>query len=244
MVHSYKPVFEVKDENELEEGCSFPGPISIIERENGCVLIAYEHGAEYPETFIKYKVKKNDDRLDINIKAVKGNYYNGEELDSKHSLITPWFHIAAIDGTQNEMLRYYRQFFLKFIAENNESRKPYIFYNTWNAQERGKYYGRIPYLKNITFDHMMNEIEIAHRMGIDVFVIDNGWFDGAGEWLPDTERFPDNMKLLKLKLEEYGMKLGLWLNPVMAVKTSEIFKKHPEYMMKNEKGADWYLGTV
>ena len=244
IVHSYGPVFEEKNGSELEEGCSFPGPIFIVDHEKGSFLMAYEHGADYTEVFIEFKVRKNADRLYMNVKAVKGNYYTGEELNVRHPFTTPWFHIAAIDGNKNEMLRYYRQFFLKFIAENNESRKPYIFYNTWNAQERDKYYKGLPYLKNITYDHMISEIEIAYKMGIDVFAIDNGWFQGAGEWLPDAERFPDNLKLIKEKLNEYDMKLGLWFNPIMAVRASQIFQNHPEYMMKNEKGADWYMGTV
>jgi alpha-galactosidase len=80
-------------------------------------------------------------------------------------------------------------------------------------------------------------------MGIDVFVIDNGWFGLAGDWDVDMGRFSSGMKAVKARLDAYGMKLGLWFNPSLVSAGAEIARKHPEYIMKSD-GHDWILHDI
>jgi alpha-galactosidase len=80
-------------------------------------------------------------------------------------------------------------------------------------------------------ERILKEIEEAHEIGIDIFVIDTGWFGKTGDWFVNTKRFPDGMKQVREKLADYGMKLGLWFNPTVAARTSKIVLKHPEYKM-------------
>ena len=89
----------------------------------------------------------------------------------------------------------------------------------------------------------MDEIDVAHRLGIDVFVIDTGWFTKTGDWHVDRRRFPDGLKMVKERLDAYGMKLGLWLNPTLAAESSEIFLAHPEYAMTMD-GERHYQSSV
>jgi len=112
------------------------------------------------------------------------------------------------------------------MNENTESRKPYIFYNTWNFQERNRHWYKKPYLADMTLERMMKEIEVAHQMGIEVFVVDAGWFEKTGDWTPSLKRFPDGMKSISKKLKENGMKLGLWFNPTVAAVSSNMLKYH------------------
>jgi alpha-galactosidase len=88
---------------------------------------------------------------------------------------------------------------------NSESRKPYIFYNTWNFQERNKHWYKKPYLADMTTERMLQEIEVAHKMGIEVFVIDAGWFEKTGDWQHSKTRFPDELKQVKAKLDIYSI---------------------------------------
>lgn len=239
IAHSFMPNFEQRDENELSEGVECPGPIILLEDNDFSSLMAYEHGAEYPDTYLMFDAIKKDNTLNLNIRAFKGNYYNGQIIDSKHPFESPWFHFALCEGSKNELLKYYREFFLKYISENTESRKPYIYYNTWNYQERNRYYRNLPYLYSMNQDRIMKEIDIAHQMGVDVFVIDTGWFDKTGDWLVNTNEFPDGLKSVKEKLNRYHMKLGLWFNPIVAAKTSEIYKAHPEYVISKDGVANF-----
>ena len=92
-------------------------------------------------------------------------------------------------------------------------------------------------------DRILKEIHIAHQMGVDVFVIDTGWYNKTGDWIVNDERFPDMLKSVKEKLDSYGMKLGLWFNPIVAAKTSKVFLEHPEYVMSRD-GKDNFWGKI
>ena len=77
----------------------------------------------------------------------------------------------------------------------------------------------------------LQEIDAAHRMGIDVFVLDTGWYEKTGDWTVSTARFPDGLKAVKAKLDQYNMKLGLWFGPTSAAVSSRIVQQHPEWRM-------------
>ncbi len=243
VVHSFSPNFEVRDIHELAEGCRYPGPITLIENPDHCCILAYEHGAEYPDAYLDFSTSYHDDLLSVVLSAVKGNYYNEQVVEEGHPFVSPWFHFAINRGNKQSILKEYRKFILHYISENQESRKPYIFYNTWNYQERNHYYKGLPYLHSLHQERILKEIDIAHQMGIDVFVIDTGWYNKTGDWIVNDERFPDMLKLVKEKLNSYGMKLGLWFNPIVAAKTSKVFLEHPEFVM-NIDGSENFWGKI
>ena len=90
----------------------------------------------------------------------------------------------------------------------------------------------------MTEERMLKEIDAAHEMGIDVFVLDTGWYEKTGDWSVNPARFTDGMKRLKAKLDEYGMKLGLWIGPPSAAITSLAHSLHPESKISTD-GKIW-----
>jgi len=187
------------------------------------LLVAYEHGSQVPDKFLEYKLSPDKS---ITLKAFKGNYYNGFQVDNTHSYQTIWFETGAVAGDIDLLAGNYRNFVLHYMSLNSESRKPYIFYNTWNFQERNRNWYKKPYLADMTLERMMKEIDVAHRMGIEVFVIDAGWFEKTGDWTPSLKRFPDGLKTISKRLKDNGMKLGLWFNPTVAAVSSNMLKNH------------------
>ena len=139
VIHSFSPNFEERDIHELMESCRYPGPITLVENSNHCCMMAYEHGAEYPDSYLDFNTSYHNDMLHIAVIAVKGNYYTEQVVDEGHPLVSPWFHFAMNGGDKQGILKEYRKFILQYISESQESRKPYIFYNTWNYQERNHY---------------------------------------------------------------------------------------------------------
>ena len=68
--------------------------------------------------------------------------------------------------------------------------------------------------------------------------LDHGWQRGdiCGDWVPN-ERFPHGLKWLSEQLRSrYGMKLGLWIAPTQVAVTSQLFREHPEWMLKGADG--------
>lgn len=214
--HRTEAVF---DERYFSNNTSIMGPMIVINAKGENFLLAYEHGSQYPNRFLEFGLAP-DKR--ITIQSVKGNYLPGDPADGFTSV---WFEVAGLKGSEDELAGQYRDFMLRYCTQNLESRKPYIYYNTWGRQERVQWSGQ-KYLTSMNLDWTLMEIEQAHRMGIEVFVIDAGWFVKTGDWDVNKTFFPDGLKEVKARLDKYGMKLGLWFNPTVAALTSEMYNKN------------------
>ena len=221
MVHSFCLSERNLEQKYFSDSIRAMGPMMTGSDGSNSFLIAYEHGSQVPDNFLEFAL--SPDRS-ITLKAVKGNYFKGYQIDKGNSFQTIWFETGAVSGNEDLLAKNYRDFVLQDMSLNSESRKPYIFYNTWNFQERNRNWYKKPYLADMTLERMLKEIEVAHKMGIEVFVIDAGWFEKTGDWTPSLKRFPDGLKTVKSKLDGYGMKLGLWFDPNAAALSSKILK--------------------
>jgi len=81
--------------------------------------------------------------------------------------------------------------------------------------------------------------EAAKKDGIELFVLDDGWFgtrnddtQGLGDWVVNTERLPNGIEGLAERIENLGMKFGLWYEPEMVNKNSNLFREHPEWIIE------------
>jgi len=213
ITHSYMLSEQrIGDEN-FEDHSVFMGPILAASDGRRSFLLAYEHGSQSPDAFLHFGLAPD---RSVRLDAVKGNYFPGQSIDANHGFQTIWLETAAVQGGMDRLASIYRLFVLKFMTSNSASRIPYIFYNTWNFQERNKWWNGKPYLESMNEDRILREIDVAHRMGIDVFVLDTGWYEKTGDWTVSARRFPDGLKAVRAKLDGYGMKLGLWFGPTSA----------------------------
>lgn len=198
---------------------SAAGPILIgEENDDGALLLAYEHGSQMPDRFLQFNLEP--DRK-VKLVAVKGNYIPGQSIKT---FDTVWMEAAVspVDSVASD----FRTFVRKYMEINGESRRPYLFFNTWNFQERNKWWNKKSYLASYNQERILQEIDIAHRLGLEIFVMDTGWYVKTGDWEVNRQRFPDGLKTVKARLDQYGMKLGLWFNPTMAAVSSNILAEH------------------
>ncbi len=79
----------------------------------------------------------------------------------------------------------------------------------------------------------------ASKLGIELFVVDDGWFGvreddttSLGDWMVNTKKFPNGLTSLSKKLHSLGLMFGLWVEPEMISKKSTLFEKHPEYVVQ------------
>jgi len=102
-----------------------------------------------------------------------------------------------------------------------------VLYNSWEAT---------------TFD--VNEgsqtelAEIAAGIGVELFVVDDGWFHGRnndraglGDWWPDEQKFPQGLSPLIRKVKDLGMDFGLWIEPEMVNPDSDLYRAHPDWVI-------------
>ena len=233
ILHSFIP-----DERDLTpDSLSGPvsGPIVAASDTAHCFLLAYEHGAQQPDHYLELDMKPHQ----ISVRSVKGNFYDSEEAST---YLAPWIQVGIAEN-ENILRHNYRHMMLSLPEPNHPSRMPYVFYNTWHFQEGRKYTDGNSVLQDMNEEFILADIDRAHRIGVEVYVIDTGWYSKTGEWVVNRERFPSCMKLVRERLDSYGMKLGLWFNPIAAAASSGIVQRHPEYIIEHQ-GEKKYLGKI
>jgi len=87
-------------------------------------------------------------------------------------------------------------------------------------------------------DHLRHLAESAADIGVERFVLDDGWFHGRhdptaglGDWYPDEQHWPDGLLPLADRVHELGMEFGLWFEPEMVNPDSDLARAHPEWIM-------------
>lgn len=115
------------------------------------------------------------------------------------------------------------------IAHGTRLRK--ILLNSWEGV----------YL-DIKEDEMAQMMADIASMGGELFVMDDGWFgtkyhrdtDSAslGDWMVDTRKLPHGIDGLVKEAEKKGIKFGIWIEPEMTNIVSQLYDKHPEYIIK------------
>ena len=224
-IHSFRPTEHPLPERAFEDGLAAQGPLLIARDDAHALVLAYEHGSQVPDAFLQFELAP--DRR-VSLQAIKGNYVPGYVLSAAAPYESIWLQFAAVAGGEDDLARHYRAFVLRHQTLNAASRRPYIFYNTWCYQERNKWWSGKRYLDSMNQERIEAEIDVAHRMGIDVFVLDTGWYAKTGDWAVNRRFFPDGLQSIHARLDGYGMKLGLWFSPTQAAVSSRMCRDHAD----------------
>jgi len=102
-----------------------------------------------------------------------------------------------------------------------------VIYNSWEATEF-----------NVNEAGQMALAEKAAALGVDRFVMDDGWFGqrkndhaGLGDWYVNPEKFPHGLKPLIDRVHSLGMDFGLWVEPEMVNPDSDLYRAHPDWVL-------------
>ncbi|HEU24500.1 MAG: hypothetical protein C0176_06565 [Mesoaciditoga sp.] len=91
------------------------------------------------------------------------------------------------------------------------------------------------YYLDISQETFLKELENAN-LKYEVFQLDDGYEADIGDWLRTNSKFPDGLEFLARKIKEKGMKAGIWTAPFSVSESSELFRSHPDYLVKDDKG--------
>lgn len=184
--------------------------------------------------FLGVSGKATPKSWNVSVDMFRGGYLDGEVIDAEHPYSTVWTATGFYDGNNLETGKaMIRDYLFHQICEKPASRVPEYYYNTWGMQREDR---NKPLRGILTYDRIFKEIENAAELGMDIFVLDDGWENKQGEWFPNKERFPQGLAPIKARLDKYGMKMGLWFSPMGIDSTSQRFKDHPEWVIKDSEG--------
>ena len=90
----------------------------------------------------------------------------------------------------------------------------------------------------------------AKDLGVDMFLLDDGWFGnkyprkndhaGLGDWEPTHDKLPGGVKALVESAKEAGVKFGIWIEPEMVNPKSELYEQHPDWAIEQPNRETYY----
>ena len=132
------------------------------------------------------------------------------------------------DRGMNEMSQTFHRLYQKRLARGYwRDRERPILINNWEAT----YF-------DFTEERLLKIAEKAKESGIELFVLDDGWFGerssehaGLGDWTANRNRLPEGIAGIAEKINKIGMKFGLWFEPEMVNRDSDLFRRHPDWIL-------------
>ena len=151
-------------------------------------------------------------------------------LESKEVFRTPELALTFSDEGLSGASRNFHRWGRKYrLAHGDKERK--ILLNSWE----GVYFD----INEPGMDQMMADIA---SMGGELFVMDDGWFGvkyprltdncALGDWEVDRNKLPNGIGWLVEQAHKHGIKFGIWIEPEMTNTTSELYEKHPDWVLK------------
>ena len=100
-------------------------------------------------------------------------------------------------------------------------------------------------------DKLVNLIADAKNLGVDMFLLDDGWFgnkyprhsdtQGLGDWQETANKLPNGIGKLTEEAKKQGVKFGLWIEPEMVNPKSELYEKHKDWVIRYPNRKEYYF---
>ena len=146
----------------------------------------------------------------------------GESFTSPESLQV--FSPAGLEGMSQEW-HYFIENKVSPLQFQNQPRPTYL--NSWEAA----YF-------DVTEDKVLALADRAKSLGLEMLVVDDGWFDGRdndktslGDWRSDRRKFPDGIASTAAKVRAKGLKFGLWFELEMVNPESKLLQSNPDWVI-------------
>ena len=147
----------------------------------------------------------------------------GEEFVTPEVILTYSSH--GFGGLSRTLHDLYREHLIprRFL----EQRRP-ILLNNWEVTEF-----------DFTEEKLLSLAESAAGLGIELFVMDDGWFgsrnhdrSGLGDWTVNLAKLPSGIHGLSEKIRKLGMEFGIWIEPEMVNEDSDLYRAHPDWCLQ------------
>ena len=146
----------------------------------------------------------------------------GEEFTSPEAIMT--YSAKGIGEVSRNMHRFTRD---HILPPERYAKRPVVL-NSWEA-----------FSFNINEQIMVDFAKDAVKTGMDMVVMDDGWFGarrndraGLGDWAPAPELFPEGLGAFVDKIHAEGINFGIWIEPEMVNPDSELYRAHPDWVLR------------
>ena len=162
----------------------------------------------------------------IRVQGGINDFLFGWQLQGGETFATPQAALCYSGEGLGGMSRAYHDFFREYIIDPKRvyMRRPVVI-NNWEATY-------------FDFDNekLFSIIDEAAKLGMDTFVLDDGWFgkrdgdaSGLGDWFVNERKLKGGLKAVIGHCKEKGLKFGLWFEPEMVSEDSDLYRAHPDW---------------
>lgn len=171
------------------------------------------------------KDQKNQTRFQMGIHPTNFCFHleKGEAFDTPQAIL-------SYSGTGlTKLSQQYHEIIREHICRGayKHAKRP-ILINNWEAT----YF-------DFNEEKILKIAEQAQKLGIEMLVLDDGWFgkreddnSGLGDWFVNEKKMNGSMAQLAEKIHKMGMKFGLWFEPEMVNKDSDLYRAHPDWILQ------------
>ncbi|MDB5141313.1 MAG: rafA [Mucilaginibacter sp.] len=176
-----------------------------------------------------------------NLRLIAGinNYSADYTLKPGIEFTTPKFVYTLTDKGKGEASRNLQNWARKYkIVDGNGPRLTLL--NNWESTY-------------FDFDEtkLASILKDTKTLGVDLFLLDDGWFgnkyprngdhQGLGDWEVNKAKLPNGIAFLTKTAKEDGVKFGIWVEPEMVNPKSELYEKHPDWVVKQPQRPEYYM---
>lgn len=175
------------------------------------------------------------------LRVISGiNPYASKRILAKgESFQTPEFIFTLSEGGRGEASRTFHDWARKYqVNKGEESRMTLL--NNWEAT----YF-------DFDEEKLVKLIGEAKELGVDMFLLDDGWFgnkyprhsdtQGLGDWDETANKLPNGIGRLTEEAKKQGIKFGLWIEPEMVSHKSELYEKHKDWVITLPNRDEYYF---
>ncbi len=147
----------------------------------------------------------------------------GERLEVPEAVVT--FSDTGFGGISKHMHDFVKEHIVRGQWKHKE--RP-VLLNSWEAA----YF-------HFNESKLLKLAKAGKEVGIELFVMDDGWFGkrdndtcSLGDWTVNTKKLPGGIKGIAEKVEALGMKFGIWVEPEMVNEDSDLYRAHPDWAVR------------
>lgn len=183
------------------------------------MMLAYSGG---------FKAELENNQIN-SVRAVMGidDTYFSWKLEPGQSFHTPEVILSFAEGLTSLSHNYHHFIRHNVCRGKHHLEKRPVLINNWEAT----YF-------DLNEDKMYALAKEAAALGIDQFVLDDGWFGaryddnaGLGDWFVNYDKLPNGLDSLIEKINGLGMKFGIWVEPEMVNEDSDLYRAHPDWAL-------------
>ena len=180
-----------------------------------------------------------DNQNNLRVIAGANNFADAYELPSGKTFTTPKFLYTLSQEGTGAASRNLQAWARKYRILDGEGERLTLL-NNWEST----YF-------DFNEDRLKGLLEDTKNLGVDLFLLDDGWFGnkyprnddhaGLGDWQANKKKLPNGIEAVVRHADQIGTKFGIWLEPEMVNPKSELYENHPDWVIKQPDRPEYYF---